>query len=78
MATTKRGLEPSTELESTRKKSKSGNVFSWTDNEIELLLGVEENFESDKQGEGMDWEPSGTTTSSKKFLHHLDVLPGLI
>ena len=46
MATTKRRSEPSTELEGTKKKFKSGE-------EIKLFLGVVENFKSDKQGE--DW-----------------------
>ena len=56
MATTKRWAEPSTELEGTKKKFKSGNVFSWTYDKIDLFLGVVKNFKSDKQGEGIDWE----------------------
>ena len=56
MATCKRRSEPSTKLKGTKKKFRSGNVFSWTDNETELFLGVVENLKSDKQGEGTDWE----------------------
>ena len=56
MATTKRRSEPPSELEGTRKKFKLGNIFSWTDDEIELSLGVVETFKPDKQGEWIDWE----------------------
>ena len=30
--------------------------FSWTDDELELLLGVIQHYKSDKEGEGYDWE----------------------
>ena len=56
MATTKGTSEPSTELDGTKKKFKSGNIFSWTNDKIELSLGMVGNFKSDKQGEQIDWE----------------------
>ena len=60
MATTKRRSELSTELQGKKKKFKSGSIFSSTNDEIELFLGVVENFKSDNQGEGIDWESVNT------------------
>ena len=68
MATTKRRSEPSTNLKGTGKKFKSGNVFSWTDDETELLLGVAENSKSDKQAEWIDWE---SVKTKHKDIHNV-------
>ena len=49
----------------------AGNVnFVWTDDEVELLLGVIIHFKAEKEAEGYDWESVKTKYESIKPIFH--------
>ena len=39
-----------------RRESENSEVLNWTDNEVELLLGVVRSYSSQKDLDGLEWE----------------------
>ena len=39
-----------------RRESENSEVLNWTDNEVELLLGVVRSYSSQKDFEGLEWK----------------------